>query len=166
MSLKGKTNIFDGVWNRVEIDPATIRLLEDRVLIRDCPEPEKQGSIVIPEVCRDKDILRTGIVLAVGPGNRFVELGVTDEGEVRRRKLTKPCPECGGRGEMFDIRGYKRVSCPVCLGEKAVQAVEEPQVKPGDRVLYSRRREAEFIVNGERLSLMYAEQSVLAVLEA
>ncbi len=39
-------------------------------------------------------------------------------------------------------------------------------VKPGDKVLYDRRREAEVEIRGQMYSLVYETQSVLAILDS
>lgn len=168
MSLKGKSDIFESPSQRVDhIDPASIRLLQDRILVRDLGEPSTVGMIVIPQCALDKDKIRIGLVLAVGPGNQFIESGITDEGQVRRTLITtgRQCPACSGSGQQFSIRKYALDDCPYCYGGGKEPLTVPTQCEPGDRVLFSRRREAEFYVNGERLSLIFEEQSVLAVLE-
>lgn len=193
MSLINKTDIYDSPSQILDIDPATIRLLSDRCLIRDLGDPEKIGSIFIPEIARplardEWGTLRIGLVVAVGVGDRFIECGIekspTEAPRVRRRLITVPCgcePMSAERAEMFgrkrgqrywfDVANYCVVElpegkkCPICHDTGRVPITVPPQCQPGDKVLYSRRREAEFVVNGERLSLINAEQSVLAVLE-
>jgi co-chaperonin GroES (HSP10) len=193
MSLKGKTNIYDSPSQLIEIDPATIRLISDRCLIRDLGDPERVGSIIIPEVARDKirdegGTLRIGLVIATGPGDRFIEVGLekspTEAPRVLRRLITIPCgcePMSAERSEMFgrkrgarywfDIVNYQMVefpageTCPVCHDTGRIPITIPPQCHRGQKVLYSRRREAEVTINGERYSLVNAEQSILAVLE-
>jgi co-chaperonin GroES (HSP10) len=163
MSLKGKTDIFDSPSQLLEIDPATIRLLSDRCLIRDLGDPERVGSIIIPEVAREKVMhewgtLRIGEVVATGPGDRFIELGWDDYSGVRRKLITRKCHWC-------EIVSYTKITCPRCLGAHRIPVTILPQCRPGERVLYSRRREAEVYIGGERFSLLNSEQSVIAVLE-
>jgi co-chaperonin GroES (HSP10) len=192
MSLKGKTDIFDSPSQLLEIDPATIRLLSDRCLIRDLGDPERVGSIIIPEVAREKvmhewGLLRIGEVVATGPGDRFIELGWDDYSGVRRKLITMRCgctahPALNMWGEdifgrkpgkryRFDIVEYRMVElpdgvpCPRCDGSGRVPITIPPQCRPGERVLYSRRREAEVYLEGVRYSLLNSEQSILAVLE-
>jgi co-chaperonin GroES (HSP10) len=175
VSLKNKTSIFDSPSQLLAIDPATIRLISDRCLIRDLGDPERIGSIIIPEAARDKardewGVLRIGLVIAVGPGDRFIEVGIETYPDcapfVRRKLITTQCAFHAPKGgQWFDVREYELNQCPACLGTDRIPVTIPPQCSPGDKVLYSRRREAEFWVNGERLSVVNAEQSVLAVLE-
>jgi co-chaperonin GroES (HSP10) len=182
MSLKGKTDIFQGTSREFTgIDPLSIKLISDRVLIRDLQDAEKEGSIVIPEAYRDRGVndfgtMRIGVVVAVGPGDRFIEHGVTDEGEVRRTLITCPCM-CAyammrdGSRWWFDIRNYCRVElkpgekCPACDGSGRIPICVPPQVWPGQKVLYDRRKEAEIYLDGQRYLIVHAEQAVVAVLE-
>lgn len=171
MSLLNKTDIFDSPSQVLEIDPASIRLLSDRCLIRDLGDPEKVGSIFIPESAQGCGLafhewgtLRVGEVVATGVGDRYIEVGFDEgAGRVRRKLITIPCLCCNGT--FFDIRSYSLMQCPACLGTGRIPITIPPQCNPGEKVLYSRRREAEFYVNGERLAIVNAEQSILAVLE-
>lgn len=179
MSLKGHSSIFESPSQRVDhIDPTTIKLLSDRALIRDLGDPTMYaGCIIIPETCRESRAqqewgnLRIGEVLAVGPGDRWLETWVGEDGSVGRKQLMGTCPLCEGCGRTyFDIRAYKTLpggdgKCGECDGAGKVPVCVPPQCKPGDRVLFSRRREAEFIINGDKYSLVNSEQSVVAVLE-
>src|SRR5882672_2760631 len=144
----------------------TIGLISDRVLIRDIAEaPEMIGLIVIPELAREKILhefgrIRIGLVLACGPGDRFIELGVTNEGEVRRKEITTTCLTCEGVGRCgFSLREYRHfgnkngITCHVCGGSGREPVTIPTQCSPGDKVLYSRRREAEICINGELLSI-------------
>lgn len=172
MSLKGKSDIFESIaqhYDGIADDPAVIRLISDRVLIRDLGEQEQIGSIVIPEVARKpgtgSDTLRTGVVVAVGPGDRFIEMGVSDEGEVRRKLITGgDCAACNGHGKYFDIQTYETNECPHCYGGGKEPLTIPPQCQPGDKVLYSRRAEAEIFLGGVRYTIINAEQSAYAVL--
>lgn len=165
MSLKGKPSIYSAPSLE---GTDSIKLISDRVLVRDLPESEMEGSIFLPEICRDKELIRQGIVVAVGPGDRFLEVGYDERDErVLRRLLTAPCEICEGTGMVFDLRAYQNLTCPdpSCDGGRIPVCVP-PQCQPGDKVLYSRRREAEVYIGGVRHSLVHAEQSILAVLES
>jgi co-chaperonin GroES (HSP10) len=181
-------NIFESPSQRLEgVDPATIRLIEDRVLIRDLGDVEKVGSIIIPETARGDSAvgsprLRLGLVIAVGPGDKFVEKGFDEHtGQVLRVAVTVAC-SCGmlerlGKAcgveiqkynprKWFDIRKYEFVelgpgeACPLCHDTGRAPVTVPPQCQPGDKVLYDRRREAE-----HRYVLCHAEQAVFAVVE-
>src|SRR5580704_9064434 len=118
MSLKNKTDIYDSPSQLLAIDPATIRLLSDRCLIRDLGDPERIGSIIIPEVARPKardewGTLRIGLVVATGPGDRFIEMGWDETSGVRRKLITVPC-ECvtcryNRKRAYFNIVSYQLV---------------------------------------------------------
>ena len=164
-----KESIYEGLSQFLQSDPANIRLLEDRVLIRDLGEQERVGSIIIPETAAARGVgkagmLRLGVVVAVGPGDKFKELGLDESGAVRRKLLTERCPECE-TGRFFDAKAYEYVPCPKCGGTTRAPAVMPTECKPGDRVIYDRRREAELLWKGETYSLIHEEQSILAVLE-
>ncbi len=176
MSLKGKTDAFGRTdifagRNNLTLDPATIKMLSDRVLIRDDGDAEKEGSIIIPEMYRESATgkYRSGVVVAVGPGDRFHEIGIIESADgcspqVRRKLITMPCENCSD-GSIFDIREYELVLCQSCHGSKRMPVCVPPQCKPGDRVLYEKRREAEVWLNGQRHVMVHAEQAVVAVLE-
>lgn len=171
--------IFDSPSQRVAVDPATVRMLSDRCLIRDLPQDDSiVGSLVVPEIKRTggvgKDgLLRIGVVVAVGPGDRYFELGLDVDGEsVRRKLLTQRCLLCDGlkkyrvvSGEGDDQRTGPWCDCPGCDGSGRAPVTMPPQCQPGDTVLYSRMRHEEILIAGERYVLCHAEQAVLAVLE-
>src|ERR1700723_874166 len=164
MSLKNKTDIYDSPSQLLAIDPATIRLISDRCLIRDLGDPERIGSIIIPEVARYKirdewGTLRIGEVVATGPGDRFIEVGIekspSESPRVLRRLITVPCgcePLSAEQSEMFgrkrgarywfDIVNYcmvelpDGVKCPVCHDTGRIPITVPPQCSPGDKVLY------------------------------
>jgi len=164
-------NVFYSPSQQLPIEPGSIRMIEDRVLIRDLGDEEKVGSIIIPEEYRQSKtnhpLLRIGLVVAVGPGDKFIELGVDETGErVRRKLITQECEACEGRGRHFHPRHYQFETCPWCKGTKRVALRIPAQCQIGDKVLYDRRREAEFYLSdGLRYSLVHAEQAVIAVLE-
>lgn len=117
------------------IDPATIRPMAGRVLIRDEHDDSRIGSIVIPETSEHKDRNRIGRIVAVGNGEKWYAMDQRGPwGVIRYRS--------------FD--GAER---------------REMQTKPGDRCVYVRRREGEIEIGGERLTLAYEEQACLAILE-
>lgn len=192
MSLKGKTDafgrtdIFAGGGQRFTMDPSTIRLISDRVLIRDDADAEKEGSIIIPEKYRESATgkYRSGVVVAVGPGDRFYEMGIIESTDglspqVRRKLITKKCPDCNGVGNtgQFDIRQYRMEPCPNCNPDDLPFSKEffamigrvpicvPPQCKVGERVLYERHRQCEVFINGQRHIIVHAEQAVVAVIE-
>lgn len=128
--------ILPSAWQHTaHIDPTTIRPMAGRVLIRDEHDDSQIGSVLIPENSEHKERNRIGRIVAVGNGDRWIELS-------RRGAY--------GRLRLKSFDGAER---------------RPMQTKPGDRVLYSRRRECEIEITGERLQLCYEEQSVLCVLE-
>jgi hypothetical protein len=181
MSLLGKTHIFNEIANRLHgVDPSSIRLISDRVLLKDLGDLEKEGSIIIPEAYRERGLnqfgtYRKGVVISTGPGDRFLEVGIEECGNeaprVRRKAITVPCQCQDGSRKWFDIINYIVVEipdggvCPACGGSGRVPVCVPPQCKPGDIVLFDRRREAEIYLNGERYCILNSEQSVIAVLE-
>lgn len=78
------------------------------------------------------------MVVAVGPGNT----GLTK---------TVRGPEGQPMAKLKPFRGGGRV---------------EPTVKPGDRVLYARRPDCEFMEGPELFTFVFEEQDILGVLEA
>lgn len=170
MSLLGKSSIFEGIGNEFALDPSSIRLISDRVLIKDLGDMEKDGQIIIPEKYRERGLnadgtYRVGLVVAVGPGDRFLECGITEENQVRRKLLTEPCGLCDAGGTMVDVMNGESLICPRCEGSGRQPVCVPPQCMPGDVVMLERRREAEVYLNGVRYLLVHAEQSVIAVLE-
>ena len=170
MSLKYRHDIFESVDSQTLLhEPADIRLISDRALIKDMTSPEKVGSIIIPEVARDRvrdewGTVCLGQVISVGPGDRFIEMGFTNDERVVRKLITKPCRLCGGTGGYSDGDEEEVFSCVSCAGSGLREVLVKPQCHPGMTVLYSRRREAEVFIRGEMYSLVHAEQSVLAVM--
>ena len=171
---------MDGVRsNRLTgIDPASIRLTSDRVLIRDLEQNEVDhvGSIYIPEEAREKvggvgkeGRLRLGIVVAMGPGDRFLEVGLDGEGVVRRRLIESDCSLCIGTGNVTHWNQYQIClcgnSCPKCDGTGRTPVTVPPQCAVGDTVIFDLRREMEIYLDGVRFSIVNASQSVLAVVE-
>lgn len=172
MSLAGKSSIFEGISNEFALDPGSIKLISDRVLLKDLGDAEKEGSIIIPDRYRERGVnqfgtYRLGLVIAVGPGDRFREMGVTDEGQVLRKMLTAPCVACGATGVMIEVWPLtgNYLICPTCQGSTRVPVCVPPQCAPGDKVLYEKRLECEVYLNGERYVICHAEQAVIAILE-
>lgn len=168
-TLKWKHDIFESHQQHVVFDPAKIRLQEDRLLIKDVPEIETEGSLIVPETAAPRGVgkqglYREGIVVAVGPGNRFIELGAEEyRGEVigiRRRRITQACLDCWPWAGTVATAGQ----CSTCDGSGRVGITVPCSCKPGDRVVYERRKEAEFYVGGVRYSLVYESQAVIGVL--
>ncbi len=168
----GRT-IFDGPGQHVDVNPSSIRLLSDRVLLLDLPQDDSiNGSLVIPGTAQNGGVggnFRVGLVIAVGPGDAYIEMGADNHGRVRRKLITAPCPDCDGMG-YFPCEDGSRLPCSVvaesdCEDTGRVPVVVPAQCNPGDRVIYDRRREAEVIIEGKRYGMIHAEQSVLAVLE-
>lgn len=159
--------IFSSPSQHLSYKPEEIRPLWSRVLIRDIHNDEKIGSILIPQGDVGKDTKRIGIVVAVGPGDKFVEDGLDGQGDVVRR-LIGECSHCEGLGRTIaqawdsDAIGGM-VLCFFCCGDGLQR--HNMLVKAGDKILYDRRRECEIYLEGVRHSLVYEEQSVLAVLE-
>ena len=136
-------SLYYNPHNKLDLTPEHIRPQGDRVLVRDLPEREKTGSLFIPESAQGKGmgkngLLRLGLVVAVGPGDKAFERMVHKSKTVSRLKTTA----WAGRPDGWRF---------------------PPTVKPGDRVLLDRRREAEFIFEGVRHTLCYEQQAILAV---
>lgn len=175
--------IFDSPSQRISVDPATIRMLQDRCLIRDLPQDDSRyGSLVLPETAQHGGVgkqgnLRIGVVIAVGIGDQFLEVGLDAQGSVRRKLITKPCDHCEGVGfdpncpalpSLVEWDGQIRAlgaGCPACNGEGRIPVVIPTQCKVGEIVCYDRRRECEVVIDGIRYSLLYSEQSVLGVID-
>ncbi len=121
------------------IQPEDLKLQKDRVLIRDLPEGERIGSIWIPEICQDNESLRWGIVVAVGPGDTGVE-----------RPIDEWTTYADGR--------------PKTNVTPAVHGHLPMSVKAGQKVLLTRRQEAEVFIEGTKYALVYEEQAILGVL--
>lgn len=160
-----RKSIFDGLSQMMDgLTPEQVVPINDRVLVRDVAEVEKVGLLFIPQNAKEQGIgknglFRRGVVVTVGPGDKFKELGFGEDGRLRRRKVTVDCKFCDGFGddplhgaECLDCEGYGSGRLPM-------------PVKVGDTVIYDRRKDCEITVNGVRLSLLNTEQSILAVME-
>lgn len=187
-SLKHKHGIFESYRQALDWDPLRIRLIEDRLLIRDVPDEPEINGIVKPDNVETgvgkNGLYRIGIVVATGPGNKFIEVGTEGYGEdmrVVRRKILGRCPTCEGDGfdpdwpvspmEIVDYDGTKKrlgAACPNCTFLDTPHGLVPLTIpctcKPGDRVIYERRKEAEVFIDGVRYGLVYEEQAVLMIL--
>lgn len=164
-----RSSIFDEMSQVVNhIDPKTIRPLYDRVVVEDVPEDDsRRGSLWIPETCRDQTMIRRGRVVACGLGDKYTEHGI----DKRTRQVSREpiqCKQCGGSGVSIKVQSGRPalVELYPCIPCKGTGLARFPMtVKPGDLVLYNRRRDAELYVNGTRYSLIHEEQSVYAILK-
>lgn len=69
-----------------------------------------------------------------------------------------------GLGDRFYEKGKNTITGEVI--RKAVKGGRLPmEVKVGDRVIFNRRKDMEFFVDGERYNFVNEEQSILAILE-
>jgi len=187
------TNIFESPSQVLKgIQPENIKLQWDRILIRDIPDPDKIGSIWIPETAAErgvgkKGLLRMGIVVAVGPGDPWASekvitarAGDVMGGNQVVRKALGECEICAGGGQIKTYKGTPESiglvvparwstqdvpveTCPECKGD----GIRRWQMycKPGDKIIYDVRREAEFWIEGVRHVILHEEQSVYAILE-
>lgn len=87
------------------IDAAAIRPLFDRVIVRDIPDEDRVGSIFLPEAhINNRAGLRMGVVVAVGDGDKWVEAGLDNYGNPKRKGL----------------KGIDRLSMSVKVGDKVL----------------------------------------------
>jgi len=171
-----KEHIFDesSQW-RDDIDPKDIKLIYDRVLVKDLPDDDTHGSIILPPSTLNKGAgLRLGVVMAVGGGDRWIEKGFRPGDSEPRRAAVTMC-QCGHHEKIHSqVLENGRKPCLFVRGE-ADEYQECPckdfnprlmmEVKPGDIVAYDRRKECELYINHERYSLIHQEQSIYAVIE-
>ena len=158
----GKRSIFDTIEQWMDIDPSKIRLQQDRVLLRDIPEEERHGSLYLPEVCRNQEKIRRGIVIAVGPGDSKIERAadqhdVHPDGYVRTKARRVKCRVCDGSIQPWDAHW----SCQTCKDTRVGRL--PMSVRPGDRVLYSQRQEAEIFINHQRYGICHEEQAIIGI---
>ena len=157
MNTRTKHSMFESPSQLMNHSPERIKPILDRLLVRDCGDAEKEGLIFLPHKAdEDKPLLRQGIVVAVGPGDKFLECGLDGHGDPIR-KFFGDCEDCGGTG----IKG--KAVCPWCRGDGQKRVGTECKV--GDKILFDRRRECEVILNGEVFALIHEEQSCIAILE-
>ena len=140
MSLKDKRSVFESASQFVSADPSSIRPVGDRILCRDLGDEEKIGSIFVPDSVKigagKNGLIRWGVVVAVGAGDRWIDLGwKTDAEGPSLRAVTTPSG---------------RIPC---------------ECKIGDKVLIDHRAEAQIFIDGVPHYLCHEEQSVLAIAE-
>ena len=173
MSLKYRESIVD-LHQELKFPIEQLKLQKDRVIIRDLQEEEKVGSIWIPEVSRDQSRLRWGIVVAVGPGETYIERVIsryttTPDGYPETHRIPIMCSKCrGGRFVRIPPRQSQQglepgasLPCEKCRGTGRGRLPLD--VKVGDKVLYDRRREAEFFWQGQRYNIVYEEQAIIGI---
>jgi co-chaperonin GroES (HSP10) len=146
---------------KVDIDKLTP--LADMVLVRRLPDEETtHGGLIVPGVARNKrEGLRVGLVLRVGMGDTW------------RVPYDQWSKSAYPRDNSVTIHVMPIMNIAPCdhitgVDETPVREVSgrwTMQVKPGDRVVYSRVEENNVNINGEDLVLLREEQHVLAVLE-
>ncbi len=186
----GMTDLYSGAGAHVSIDPKTIRLLGDRVLIQDLPEEEqsldgavetekKVGSIIIPSTIEHakgvgkQGKLRLGVVIAVGPGDATIDIvdkaarGIAWGDEIRRRPITERCRCCdnGTVGWTNWDGSCHFVACSECSGTGRVPIRAEVQCRPGDRVIYEKRLSERMFIGGVPFFMVHSEQACWAVVE-
>lgn len=176
MDLNVKTNMsrssmFDSMSQIMNgTDPTTLRPMFDRLLVRDVPDAElSPGGIVLTAAPSLGGLgktgrIRIGEVIACGKGDPWFNW--MEKGKVKIHSY--PCPRCGGgfmRGgtswlakQAEESGDYLRPWCPRCegRGHSHVDLI----VKPGDRIVYDRRKEAEIFIDGERFTLCHEQQAV------
>jgi len=161
-------------------DPATFEPLEDQVLVLPDEAPAMRGSIWIPERARQEEVYyRTGLVIAVGPGDRAIGL------------WCRHCSDVSGHRDPFYTSTIRRVSgpndfghavanCPHCGSNNTellhtgadghLYTERRPmELKIGDRILYLQRPGSEVMFEGKEYMILHEDaettQHVLAVLE-
>jgi co-chaperonin GroES (HSP10) len=148
MRTLDRTSIFDSPSQLLDhINPTEVRPIGDRLLIRDVHDDEKIGSILMPErsdhfIDSTKDRHREGIVVAIGQGDRWLE-------------VWHQWNEVSGKEHSY--MRTKKVSTP--NGRLATEC------KVGDRVIVDRRRDEEIYISGERYYLCHEEQAILGIIE-
>lgn len=130
---------FDPIRPQVTSLAESIPYYEDRILVRWVPPPAEESLIASPHTPNHRDTgPQQGIVVSVGKGNT----GIT--------KIVK-----GPQGQ--PVMKHK----PFKNGGRV-----EPTVKPGDRVLYARVPDCEFMEGPDLYTFLFEEAHVLGVLEA
>jgi co-chaperonin GroES (HSP10) len=161
-----KKSIFDANSQLLGgTNPADWHPIYDRVVIKALPEDVAEGSILIPDQARDRSKLRRGLVVAVGPGDPYIQYGTPNNDGTSKLKAVK-CSLCHRAKRLFST-GIPKAGVDNCFACKGTGLGTLPMtVKPGDVVLFDRRREAEFNVDGETYCLVNESQSVFCILEA
>lgn len=136
-------SFFDPLRPQVQGIAAVQPFYEDRVLVRWIPPPPSASTIASPTTPNPRDTgPQHGVVVAVGPGNTGltkIQQRRTIEGSIEPQVVLKKFTG-GGRAE--------------------------PTVKPGDRVIYARVPDCEFMEGPELFTFCHEEQHILGVLEA
>lgn len=175
MSLLNKDSIFEGLSQYSATAPSEIRPIYDRCLVRDIPDSEMVGSVVIPQsLLNNGSGLRLGIIVAVGNGDRWIEKGWNNAAQEARRAAITVC-QCGHHEKIHSVHGtHGKRACLMVDGQgeefdycpcKNFSPRLPMDVAPGDKVVYDRRKECEIYIHGERYSLIHQEQSIMAVIE-
>ena len=167
MDVHAKTNLsrsgmFDSLSQIIEDDPASIRPIHDRLLVRDVPDAEKSaGGIVLTAApslggLGKSGRMRLGDVVATGKGDPYFQW--MEKGKVKIRAY--PCAWIS-TGDCVD---YVTGPCPRCEGRGFSHV--DLIVKPGDRVVIDRRKEAEFQIGigGARYTLCHEQQAVYGIM--
>ena len=175
-----RESIFESTAQHLKaIDPAQIVPIWDRCLLEDLPDPEKIGSLFVPDSAEDRGVggngrFRLARVVAVGRGDKFIEKGFDFYGDVRREPLGE-CAACKGSGMSSHKQAYQSPDpgklgpdwciedCPACHGDGLARW--PMNCKPGDVVIIERRREAEVYIEGTKFTLAHEEQAILAILD-
>lgn len=150
-TIKDKESIFESPAQHMRYDPSEIKLKGDRVLVRELPRDEKEGSIIIPETNVDREHLRWGVIVTVGPGDSHIEWadkhGLRSDGSPLIHRVPIQCRHCKGTGRHIASlpSGDVEVPCSNCRDTPG-RARWPMEVKTGDRVLYDRRKEAEIFL--------------------
>lgn len=175
--------IVPAAWQGLQhIDPTTIRPMAGRVIVKDIHDDEHDGrfeSLVLPQNVQKAERKRLGEIVAVGEGDRWITMKERGPYGAFRHKGIK-CEVCDGLGKtVFDVVNYGRLpatkdnidprpnmpvsKCHACHGSGLSRLPME--TKPGDRVIYDKRRECALELAGESFQLCYEEQAILCVLE-
>jgi co-chaperonin GroES (HSP10) len=168
--------IVPAAWQHTShIDPSMIKPMAGRVIVRDIHEDDKDGryaSLVLPQNIEKAERRRLGVIVAVGEGDRWITMKERGPYGAFRCKGIK-CQDCAGAGTvdffvmplgwLGQVREPTLSECTTCHGTGLGRLPME--TKPGDRVIYDRRREAEIEIGGERYSLLYEEQGCLAIID-
>lgn len=165
-----RKSIFDGLSQAMDrLQPEQIQPILDRVLVRDVAEVEKVGLLFIPQTAKEQGIgknglYRRGVVVSVGPGDKFKELGFSESGMLRRKRVT--CPGCSGSCNQFlRADGFVEDCAFPCRCDGTGLGRLPIQVKIGDMVIYDRFKQSEITIKGVRHSLINLEQAIFAVME-
>lgn len=142
-----REHLFDEMSRYLQgIDPRSIRPLEDRCLVRELSEEDQarlsgDSSLAIAV---ERTGYRYGLVVSVGPGDK--------SREKRGWHMGKP------NQPILDQDGVAR--------KVALKCERRPMlVKPGDLVLFDKRKDLEFFIEGQSYQLVNEEQSIVATVE-